>query len=522
MLLSKEKLPSARWPRNERQPALGPFLMCAERVALQAQSCSRQASISLVRNTGDPRWTPIFHLHITHGLSSCPYPAWSPLSISRGPVLRLLNSVMRNALQRRDIAKDQPRLAETERGPEIANDGNVEYPDGRYGWCIVFACFLLNFVVFGFNNVWGIFQAHYLENLPSASLFLLSLCGSISAGLLFAAGPISLPLVTRFGYRLPLSIGTILAPAGIVLMSFATHVWHLYLSFSIMFALGASMLFVASTPLIPQWFLRKRGLATSLCATGGGVGSLILSPVSQHLIDRVGVQWCLRIVGCCCLLLCTMATLLVKPYTLRDRGSREIASDWSFLQLPGFWGILSFSFLHLLGFIAPYYFVPSHAISAGVSPQMSSIFVALMAGFSIPGRLCCGFLSDLYGPFNISLLSIFLSGVFCFCIWALPPSFASLCTFSLLYGFFGAVSSTLVPALTPKVVKMERLDSALNFLFFTNSLPMIIGGLVIGVLVHVLHGYLAAALFTGTVFLLGAGCLLCTKLWINKSWLAKV
>lgn len=53
-------------------------------------------------------------------------------------------------------------------------------------------------------------------------------------------------LCIRYGTRFNYGLGSILMCAGIVLAGFSTEIWQLYLTFGILFGLGASFVYMVS------------------------------------------------------------------------------------------------------------------------------------------------------------------------------------------------------------------------------------------------------------------------------------
>lgn len=49
--------------------------------------------------------------------------------------------------------------------------------------------------------------------------------------------------------------------------------------------------------LTPVYFDRHRGFAMGFVLAGSGIGGLVLAPLLRFLLDRVGVQWALRILA---------------------------------------------------------------------------------------------------------------------------------------------------------------------------------------------------------------------------------
>lgn len=86
--------------------------------------------------------------------------------------------------------------------------------------------------------------------------------------MLLSTGLFTTPVIQRIGYRATLAIGSILAPLGLILASFATQLWHIYLSQGILYGIGAGLAFSSSVTLPSQWFVKNRALATGLAVSG--------------------------------------------------------------------------------------------------------------------------------------------------------------------------------------------------------------------------------------------------------------
>ncbi|KAJ3015875.1 hypothetical protein HKX48_004323 [Thoreauomyces humboldtii] len=155
-------------------------------------------------------------------------------------------------------------------------------PDGGYGWIVVLSSFCFNFIVYGTNNIWGVYQSNLFQQgtIRGATMFQLSFVGGLGLGLIFTMGPIVTWSQAKFGTRPPLFFGTLLMCAGIEVASVSTELWHLFISLSIMYGIGAGFLFSGSVAVPSQWFNRKRALATGLASSGSGVGGAFLAPIA--------------------------------------------------------------------------------------------------------------------------------------------------------------------------------------------------------------------------------------------------
>lgn len=76
---------------------------------------------------------------------------------------------------------------------------------------------------------------------------------------------------------------------------------------------GASLVWFPCISAAQQWFSKRRGLSVGIAISGSGFGGLILSNVIQAIIDHLGYQWALRIVGFISFVLLIIAACTVRP-----------------------------------------------------------------------------------------------------------------------------------------------------------------------------------------------------------------
>lgn len=156
-----------------------------------------------------------------------------------------------------------------------------------YGWVIVGACFLVSGVVFGMTYSFGIF----LEPLASrfgASTGRVSLVFGIQLFFLYVAALPMGGLVEWLGPRRGLVLAAVLLGGGMVAGSQAGSLLGVVLTYSVVTGTGMSLAFVIGYATPPQWFQRRRGLATGVASAGLGVGMVIIAPTASALVTRVG------------------------------------------------------------------------------------------------------------------------------------------------------------------------------------------------------------------------------------------
>ena len=109
--------------------------------------------------------------------------------------------------------------------------------------------------------------------------------GSLGIALIFVLGPLTSMLVNRLGCRLTAILGGLSGSIGLLLSSFASSIYVIYGTYSILFGFGGSCIFVSSYVVTSQYFERNRSIATGILASGTGLGVLGMAPVLQGLLD---------------------------------------------------------------------------------------------------------------------------------------------------------------------------------------------------------------------------------------------
>ncbi|MEJ0051115.1 MAG: oxalate/formate MFS antiporter [Methylovirgula sp.] len=104
-------------------------------------------------------------------------------------------------------------------------------------------------------------------------------------------------LIDRFGPRLLISIGTLLAGLSWVLASYAHSTLLLYLTYGCLGGLGTGIVYVGVVGLMVRWFPDRRGFAAGAVAAGYGMGAIVSTfPISASLAAH-GLDATLRLYG---------------------------------------------------------------------------------------------------------------------------------------------------------------------------------------------------------------------------------
>jgi len=214
-------------------------------------------------------------------------------------------------------------------------------------------------------------------------------------------------LADRYSPRPILLVSGLLAGIGTALCSQINSINELRF-FLFVGGLGAGATWSVPTSTVQRWFYQRprAGLALSLVVSGVGVGGLIFAPIINYLILQYNWRTTYLIVGSSYLLVICISAIVIKkaPVAVRSVGAHNgtanltaVSDKWTtrkaFLTLP-FAGITLIHCSGVTAFQTACVHLVPHAIDVGISKTLSAAALGLLGGFSIPGRLIPGFLSE--------------------------------------------------------------------------------------------------------------------------------
>ncbi|ORY00584.1 MFS general substrate transporter, partial [Basidiobolus meristosporus CBS 931.73] len=312
-------------------------------------------------------------------------------------------------------------------------------------------------------------------------------------------------------------LGAILLPLGIFLASFATELWHLFLTQGLLYGIGASLVFFPSVGIIAEWFSVKRGLASGIAVSGTGVGGLVLGPLTRKLIDVVNVAWTLRIIAIHAFVFLVVAAFLLKGRI--ERPKRSFSLDFSLLHDRRFVALLVTSFFEYFAYVIPFFLTPEYCVYIGLGSSTGGLFVGLMSGANAVGRIVFGFVADKFGNTVTITSCTSLAGLSILLLWSFSHGYALMCIFVLAYGFFGGGFVSLLPVVTAQITGVQKLGNALGLVFATTIVSNLVGTPIATALKGTAGSgnmeYIPPILFSGFVTL-AAACSLLTLHLMKK------
>ncbi|KAJ4326395.1 hypothetical protein N0V94_000070 [Neodidymelliopsis sp. IMI 364377] len=404
-------------------------------------------------------------------------------------------------------------------------------PDGGlHAWLKVFGGFMIYINIWGFTLSYGAFQAYYKSDLLSSSTpSAISWIGTVQAWLLIFFGVLSGPLFDLGYFRVMLVVGNFLVVFGIMMLSLSTEYWQVFLSQGICMGLGAGLLYIPSLALVGIWFDKKRAIALGIVMSGIAVGGVVYIIMFDRLLKTSGFPWAMRAIGFVALAaaLLSIPALLSGSGVLATKRKARALFDKTAYKDKLFLIFTCCSFSTFLGYIVPYFYIPTYARDHLGLSQSTGLYTLVMAiAASFFGRLVSGALAQWLGPIVTWTLCTFASGILSLC-WITIDKESNFIAFSILWGFFSAALVTLPSAAFANITPdLSRLGTRLGMSWSVSSIASLIGAPIAGSLLrkdadgHT--NFIGVQIWSGVCLMVGTVCL--CVLWFatmkaqNKGW----
>jgi MFS family permease len=372
----------------------------------------------------------------------------------------------------------------------------IDQEDSPYAWLRLVAGLLFSTV--GGVGMWSVvvalpsIQAEFGVARAEASLpYTLTMLG-------FAAGGIPIGrLVDRFGIVFP-ALGAALALCtGYIAAGVSGSLWQFALAQGLLIGFGSAVIFGPLIADVSHWFVRRRGIAVAICASGSYLAGTVWPPVVQHFIATVGWRQTHIGIGIFCVV--TMLPLLL---VLRRRSPmHEVAAGAATAATARGTLGLSPRMLQLALTIAglaccaamamPQVHIVAYCGDLGYGVAPGAQMLSLMLGFGIVSRIASGWVADSIGGLATLLLGSALQGV-ALLLYLAFDGLNSLYVISALFGLFqgGIVPSYAIIVrdyFSPKEAGMR-----VGIVLMATLLGMSLGGWMSGAIFDYTGSYRAA------------------------------
>jgi MFS family permease len=374
-------------------------------------------------------------------------------------------------------------------------------PRVYYGWYVVAAAFVVNFIGFGCVYTFSTFVASLQDDF-SASRGSVSLVFSLAGFLYFGLGIVSGPLADRWGSRRLAVIGMLLMGLGMAAASAARSLIEVYVAYGLGVGLGVGCSYVPSIGAVQRWFVRRRGLASGLAVSGIGVGTLAMPPLAAIFINALGWREAYLALGGLAAVLGGGAALLIEndphDYGLDlhgDQGRLGMQTKQGVgmslreaIRSRRFIGLYAACLICSFGVFVPFVHLVPYARDHGIPQSSAVLLLALIGVGSTAGRFFLGGAADRVGR-RLALLITYAGMAITLGMWAVSTGLWALGVFAFSYGVIYGGWVALLPALVADYFGGRNVTGIIGILFSSVAIGTLIGPAAAGFAFDMSHSY---------------------------------
>ncbi|MGE4240063.1 MFS transporter [Ramlibacter sp.] len=367
-----------------------------------------------------------------------------------------------------------------------------------YGWIVVAVVFVTMAICVNARTAFSLLFPSMLDEFGwergvTAGAFSF---GFVVSGVL---SPLLGRLMDRRGPRVVMEIGVVATAAGLLLATFATEAWHIYLTLGMLVGAGTTFTgYTGQALFLPNWFARRRGLAMGLAFAGVGVGSIVMLPALQALVERSGWRAACTLLGVVALVVLVPLNLLLRrrPQDIGLAPDGDSASsaatqarrvnvvdpawaavDWTLgraMRTARFWWIAVAYFGALFVWYAVQVHQTKYLIEAGFDAHQAAWALGAVSLAGVPGGIALGWLSDRIGREIVWAIGCFGFALTYVALLALPtfPALPLLYAMVIAQGALGYGLTSVIGAIPAEIFEGKNYGP----IFGTLMLAALAGG----------------------------------------------
>jgi len=291
-------------------------------------------------------------------------------------------------------------------------------------------------------------------------------------------------LVDRFGIVLTLIFAACLNAAAFWATSFSNSLFWISM-FQILLGFGTAATFGPLIADVSQWFLKRRGIAVAIAASGNYLSGAIWPYALSGTLTESGWRTVYEILAALCLLIMVPLSLLL--WRKVDDASVAVSDHLSSARLAGL-PVSTRSLVWLLGIAGigccvamsmPQVHIVAYCVDLGYGPAVGAEMLSLMLLGGVVSRLIAGALSDRLG----GLRTLFISSTLQCVGLVLFLPYDGLVSLYVVSALFGLSQGGIVPSyaiIVREYLPAKKAGEQVGFVLMATIVGMALGGWLSG------------------------------------------
>ncbi|HEX8009804.1 MAG TPA: MFS transporter [Casimicrobiaceae bacterium] len=306
-------------------------------------------------------------------------------------------------------------------------------------------------------------------------------------------------LADRFGIMLPVIAATLALALGFEAAGAAGSLWQYALAQGLLIGAGSAATFAPLLAHISLWFVRRRGIAVAIFASGNYLAGALWPPIVQQLIQSEGWRHTYVAIGVFCVAtMVPLALLLRRPPPVVElkpsaaRAGSTVHAGTLGLSSRGLQALLIVAGVACcVAMSMPQVHIVAYSSDLGYGPARGAQMLSLMLASGIVSRLAFGFISDRIGGLRTLVLGSSLQGLAL--LLFLP--FDGMVSLYVISGLFGLFQGGIVPSyaiIVREYFPTREAGARVGAVITATLLGMALGGWVSGAIFDLTGSYRAA------------------------------
>ncbi len=301
----------------------------------------------------------------------------------------------------------------------------------------------------------------------------------------------------RFGIVPAIGMGILSLFCGYIAAGLSTVLWqftlvHFFVGF------GASATFAPLMAEASHWFVRRRGIAVAIAASGNYVGGAFWPPLIERGIAHFGWQATHIAIGVFCAVAMTTLVLILRwgmrgSQRLLPEGELRPRVDIRLSTNPLTIVLALASFSCCVAMAMPQVHIVAYCGDLGYGVARGAEMLGLMLGLGIISRIGSGFVADRLG----GLWTLLIGSVAQATALTMYLFFDGLTPLYIVSALFGLFQGGLVPSyaiIVRETMPAKEAATRVGMVIFSSVIGMSVGGWISGVIYDMTGSYQAAFL----------------------------
>jgi MFS family permease len=395
--------------------------------------------------------------------------------------------------------------------------------DSGYAWWRLFICLLLSTI--GGAGLWCIVvvipeaERDFGVSRADASLAYTACMSGFALGGLLAGR-----LVDRFGAFLPVGLAALCIGSGFFLAARSTNVWEFTIIHGLLIGVGASATFAPLLADISQWFVKRRGMAIAICASGNYLAGTVWPIILRQLLETGDWRRAYFLIGVTCTLaMLPLALMLIRRVPSEEEQERvAVAAGRPPRTYDGelprglVQGILVIAGLACcVAMSMPQVHIVAYCVELDFGVARGAEMLSLMLATGIVSRLISGVIADWIGGVRTVILGSVLQCV----ALALYLPFDGLMSLYIVSAIFGLSQGGIVPSYAVVVREYfpaREAGTRVSVVIMATIFGMALGGWLSGLIFDVTGSYQAAFVHGIAWNMLNIALMLTLLWWVGR------